>query len=208
MAAVIGAVAYLGPGASEVSAAELKDTALGSMENVDTFKMDVTVKTSIGTRENSLEITTYMEGTVDRNDRKVRATMRVPGGDENLEYTMYIVENTAYLNMNAVIPENAPRPENFSGWIKEEAQSWKSQSRFGMQKELLERAKVERLEDEEVNGVKCQVLRMEPTRAYWNYIIRKHDKTGDLSKNGVVERRNHRDPTRSGGEHINGWVVL
>lgn len=168
---VTGAVAYIGLGTGGVSASKIKDTALGAMENVDTFKMNMTMTTNMEMQGMSTEVTTHMQSAVDRDNRKMKATMVIQAMGENVESEMYLIENALYMNMGAMIPESAKtQPENFPDWVKFEAQSWKTQSRFGMQKELLKRAEVEQLGDEKVNGEKCRVLSIEPTEAYWNYI--------------------------------------
>ncbi|KXA97930.1 hypothetical protein AKJ39_02800 [candidate division MSBL1 archaeon SCGC-AAA259J03] len=162
-AAVIGAVAYLGTGTSEVrgvSAAEVKETALGSMENVDTVKMDMTTRTE--THGEPHERATHMRGDIDRKRREMKATIWTSGTSENMEHRIYLIENTVYMNLGSVRP-GMP-------WVKSEGQTWRTKSRFGMQKEFLERAEVERLADENVDGEKCRVLKLKPTEAYWDYV--------------------------------------
>ncbi len=173
-------------GTRKASATEIKDSALGAMDDVDTAKMDISLTMSMGMQGTSVEITTHLQGAIDRKNRKMEMTMEVPGANENMEYKMYLVENSLYMNLGSLLPENATGElENFPDWLKFEAQSWETQSRFGMQKELLARAEVERLGEKTVEGEECTGLRIKPTEAYWDYVENMIRQGGLTSNSGL-----------------------
>ena len=85
-----------------------------------------------------------------------------------METEMYIINNTMYMkmDMSAILP-------NFSFWVKSEMteEDWGSQDLLGQQMELLNCSNVTLLDDEEVNGVECYVLKIAPDEKCWESIM-------------------------------------
>jgi len=85
-----------------------------------------------------------------------------------VEIEMYIINNTMYtkMNLSAMLP-------NFSFWLKSEMTEadWGSQDLLGQQMELLNCSNVTLLDDKEVNGVECYVLKIVPDEKCWESIM-------------------------------------
>ena len=85
-----------------------------------------------------------------------------------VETEMYIINNTMYMkmDMSAILP-------NFSFWLKSEMteEDWASEDLLGQQMELLNCSNVTLLDDEEVNGVDCYVLKIAPDIEKYREII-------------------------------------
>nr|QNO54498.1 hypothetical protein DBMFGOPN_00005 [Methanosarcinales archaeon ANME-1 ERB7] len=82
-----------------------------------------------------------------------------------METEMYLINNTMYMKMDMgyILP-------NFSFWQKSEMTEadWESEEIQGPQMELLNCSNVTLLDDEEVNGVDCYVLKIVPdTEKFW-----------------------------------------
>lgn len=177
--AIGGGIAYLSFGSQQVSAGEIRDIALDSMEDADTVEMDMSM--SVETAGMSMTPLT-MSGALDRENKRMRATIKfmpmlsAGGGGKDLK--IYFVENTAYMNMGAMFQnmgstarDNAGTLlENLPAWIKYDVPSWNPENQIKMKKELLNMAEVERLQNENVDGEECYVLKIEPTEDYWDYI--------------------------------------
>jgi len=85
------------------------------------------------------------------------------------ETEMYIINNTLYMKMDvsAIMP-------NFSFWLKSEMTEadWDSEDLQGQQMELLKCSNVTLLDDAEVNGVDCYVLKIVPdTEKCWAILM-------------------------------------
>lgn len=164
-------------GSEQVGAEDVRNIALGAMENVDTVKMDIDLVTTTDMGGMSMESTIYSQYEIDRANKKMKGTMKMPML-ENIEYEFYVVENTFYMNMGSILQSlgaltsdnSGDLLENFPSWIQYEMPSWGSRNQFIMQKELLERAQVKRLSDEKVDGEESYVLKIKPTDAYWDYL--------------------------------------
>lgn len=174
-----GVIAYLTFGSQGVSAEEIRNDALGAMEDAKTVQMEMSL--NVETPGMSMKPLT-MSGALDRENKRMRATISlippVPVGGRSEDFKIYFVENTVYMNTGAIfqnmggtLPNNAGiQLENMPSWIKYKVPSWNPQNKVGMKKELLDRSQVERLQDEGVDGVECYVLKIKPTEEYWNYV--------------------------------------
>ena len=86
-----------------------------------------------------------------------------------VETEMYIINNTMYMkmDMSAILP-------NFSFWLKSEMteEDWASEDLLGQQMELLNCSNVTLLDDEEVRGVDCYVLKIVPDiEKFWEIMM-------------------------------------
>ncbi|NQE52753.1 hypothetical protein C5S29_04100 [ANME-1 cluster archaeon GoMg3.2] len=86
-----------------------------------------------------------------------------------METEMYIINNTMYtkMDMSTIV-------QNFSFWLKSEMteEDWVSEDLLGQQMELLNYSNVTLLDDEEVNGVDCYVLKIVPdTEKFWEIMV-------------------------------------
>ncbi|NAT11444.1 hypothetical protein C4E22_07920 [ANME-1 cluster archaeon AG-394-G06] len=86
-----------------------------------------------------------------------------------METEMYIINNTIYMKMDksAILP-------NQSQWLKQEMTEadWTSKDLQGQQMELLNCSNVTLLDDAEVNGVDCYVLKLVPDiETYWEIMM-------------------------------------
>jgi hypothetical protein len=86
-----------------------------------------------------------------------------------VEIEMYVINNTMYtkVDMSAILP-------NLSLWLKSEMteEDWASEDLLGQQMELLNCSNVTLLDDEEVKGVDCYVLKIVPDiETYWEIIM-------------------------------------
>lgn len=85
-----------------------------------------------------------------------------------VETEMYVINYTMYMkmDMSAILP-------NLSLWLKEEMteEDWASEDLLGQQMELLNCSNVTLLDDEEVNGVECYVLKIVPDEKCWEIIM-------------------------------------
>ena len=85
-----------------------------------------------------------------------------------METEMYIINNTMYMkmDMSAILP-------NLSLWLKQELTEgdWESEDLLGQQRELLNCSNVTLLDDAEVNGVDCYVLKIVPDEKCWEILM-------------------------------------
>ena len=85
-----------------------------------------------------------------------------------VETEMYVINYTMYMkmDMSAILP-------NLSLWLKEEMteEDWASEDLLGQQMELLNCSNVTLLDDAEVNGVECYVLKIVPDEKCWEIIM-------------------------------------
>ncbi len=175
---------------------EIEGLILNASE-VDTYKfdmnMDMTMEMLMGNETNATEPMVMVmvangSGVVDNINKSMMMAMsmcmnmsEIMGANtsENtspdmpeticMETEMYIINNTMYakMDMSAILP-------NLSLWLKEEMteEDWASEDLLGQQMELLNCSTVTLLEDEEVNGVDCYVLKLVPdTEKFWEIIM-------------------------------------
>lgn len=196
---VVVAVAMLAGCVEEgqVSTAEIKEMVLATAESIDTYKfeMDQTAETIITNATDEMEMTTKSTGSgaVDNTNKKMKiemtTTMEMPEEAEmpepmemKMEMEMYFVDNAMYTKMDFGIPEIPTQ------WTKMEMpegyeQPWESQNQVEQQMELLNVSEVALLEEEQVNGVDCYVLKIEPDiEKYWE-IVMKQEGISELMEN-------------------------
>ena len=163
----------------KMDVAEIKAEVLANAEKIDSYKFDmyVTMKMLLCNETNETEMTTVSmgSGVLDVATKQMKLNMttsmetnettEVPG---QMEMEMYLINNTMYTKMNLGIPGLPPQ------WTKMEMpdgyeESWASQNQLEQQMELLEISDVELLADEELNGLDCYVLKIEPDMdKFWN----------------------------------------
>jgi hypothetical protein len=86
-----------------------------------------------------------------------------------VEIERYIINNTMYtkMDLSAILP-------NFSFWLKSEMteEDWESEDLLGQQMELLNCSNVTLLDDAEVKGVDCYVLKIVPdSEKFWKILM-------------------------------------
>ncbi|MGB7000420.1 MAG: hypothetical protein WBE22_00120 [Halobacteriota archaeon] len=121
-----------------------------------------------------------------------------------METEMYIINNTMYMkmDMSAIVP-------NFSFWLKSEMTEadWESEEIQGQQMELLNCSNVTLLDDEEVNGVDCYVLKIVPdTEKCWEIVMN----TSIMDQSGMgAEMQNASDILNQslGNMTITEWIA-
>jgi hypothetical protein len=122
-----------------------------------------------------------------------------------METEMYIINNTMYMKMDMgyILP-------NFSFWLKSEMTEadWESEEIQGPQMELLNCSNVTLLDDEEVNGVDCYVLKIVPdTEKCWEIVMN----TSIMGDSGIMgaEMQNASDILNQslGNMTITEWIA-
>jgi hypothetical protein len=163
----------------KMSAPDIKAMVLANAEETNSYKFDMntTMKMTMSNETGEIELTMLSNGrgVVDLVDKKMNLNMNssiempetteVPGP---MEMEMYLVNNTMYMKMDLGIPELPAQ------WTKIEMpeayeESWTSQNQLEQQMALLNISEVELLDDEELNGVDCYVLKIVPEMGkFWN----------------------------------------
>jgi len=163
----------------KMSAAEIKAMVLANAEETNTYKFDMNVvmKMLLSNETSDTEMTTISKGrgVVDSIAKKMKlnmnTSMEIPETTEvpgPMEMEMYLINNTMYTKMDLGIPELPAQ------WTKMEMpegyeESWASQNQLEQQMELLNISEVELLDDDELNGVDCYVLKIVPDMGkFWN----------------------------------------
>jgi hypothetical protein len=172
-----------------VSAEKIKEMALDSVENIDTYKfdMDMTVEVQLSNKTSKVEMITTSSGSgvVDNLNKRMKMTTRMEMPEKILqkpmETEMYLFDNAIYMKVDIGIPGTPVR------WIKmkipDYEEHWESYNQLDQQMELLNISDVELLEDEEVNGVDCYVLKITPDlKRYWE-IMMKQEGMSELMQN-------------------------
>ena len=191
----IVAVMMLSSYAAALSQDEIAGLMLNASE-VDTYKynIDMTVTTEMIKMGNETNATEPMvmvingSGVVDNINKSMMMVMSTcmnmsglmeANTSENtsldipeticMETEMYIINNTMYLKMDmgTLLP-------NQSLWLKQEMTEadWESEDLQGQQMELLNCSNVTLLDDAEVNGVECYVLKLVPdTEKCWEILM-------------------------------------
>jgi len=192
----IAAVVMLSSYAFALSQEELEGLMLNASE-VDTYKfdmnMDMTMEMLMGNETNATEPMLMVmvgngSGVVDNVNKSMMMAMSMcmnmsgimgANTSENtsldmpeticVETEMYVINYTMYtkMDMSAILP-------NLTLWLKSEMteEDWASEDLLGQQMELLNCSNVTLLDDEEVNGVDCYVLKLVPdTEKFWEIIM-------------------------------------
>jgi len=191
----IAVVMMLSSYAAALSQDELEGLILNASE-VDTYKFDmsmtVTTEMLMGNETNATEPMVMVmvgngSGEVDNVNKSMMMVMSMcmnmsgimeANTSENtsldmpeticVETEMYVINYTRYtkMDMSAIVP-------NFSFWQKSEMteEDWGSQDLLGQQMELLNCSNVTPLDDEEVKGVECYVLKIVPDEKCWEIIM-------------------------------------
>jgi len=192
----IAAVMMLSSYAAALSQDEIAGLMLNASE-VDTYKfdMDMTMTTEMlmGNETNATEPMVMVmvgngSGVVDNVNKSMWMAMGMcmnmsgimgANTSENtsldmpeticVETEMYLINNTMYMkmDMSAILP-------NLTLWLKSEMteEDWASEDLLGQQMELLNCSNVTLLDDAEVNGVECYVLKLVPdTEKFWEIMV-------------------------------------
>ena len=189
IAAVMMFSSYAGA-EEQLSQEELEELMFANATEIDTYKFDMnmnmTMEMSMFNETNVTGMTIKFNGSgaMDNMNESMWMTMsmnmsEIVGESANMDTSenasenmssempgtigieMYIINNTMYMKMDLGIPLMPAQ------WMKmelpvENETYWESQDQLYPQMELLNASKVLRLEDEEVKGVDCYVIKIEP----------------------------------------------
>jgi len=178
-----------------MNTAEIKEMALATAGNIDTYKfdMDMTQEMLISNETGEMEMMTISNGsgTVDETNKKMKLEMatamempeeaKMPETRE-MKMDMYVLNSTMYTKMDMGIPEMPAQ------WTKMEMpegyeEFWESQNLVDQQMELLNVSEMELLEDEKVNDVDCYVLKLTPDiKKYWETVMKQGGMSGLMQK--------------------------
>jgi hypothetical protein len=209
----IAAVMMLSSYAAALSQDEIAGLILNASE-VDTYKFDmsmtVTTEMLMGNETNATEPMVMVmvgngSGVVDNVNKSMMMAMSMcmnmsgimgANTSENtsldmpeticVETEMYVINYTMYtkMDMSAILP-------NLTLWLKSEMteEDWESEDLLGQQMELLNCSNVTLLEDEEVNGVECYVLKIVPDEKCWEIIMNQSimDQSG-MDKDDIINQ--------------------
>lgn len=162
-----------------VSALQIKTRALKSINELKTYKFsaDVVFEAIMRNETESFTNTTVMRsvGKVDLENKK--AYMRTDSEPINTSSLWYIIGGVVYIGT-----ENET-----TVWRKynltESEKTWENLNRIKFVEELLNISDVERLEDENIDGVSCYVLKMIPDLNKYYALIA--NQTGSPSGEGI-----------------------
>ncbi|MDY6779183.1 MAG: DUF6612 family protein [Halobacteria archaeon] len=162
MVAVIVTSGCLGGG--KVSAEEIRDRSLASMEKVDSYEFTMEMNTDVefeggGSVLGSMGTMSFNvtgEGSVNVTSQEMKMTMTGRASGFGMNTTVYVVNDTMYFKYS--------NPLMSDRWIRMNLPygSWNSQNMLKRQKRLLNISEVKYLGSETVDGTETYVLRVEP----------------------------------------------